>query len=144
MRKTKFVYRSFGKSMAPLINPGDLIFINKIEKNFIELGDIVLFVEKNKCLSHRVIGFFDNRLIIKGDNINETDRMLDRREVLGKVVKIKGCYGEIDLNHKAAKYFSLYFIFRSRLLYFTSGRLHRFLSGVLRGRKIIVKNILAH
>ena len=44
-----------GFSMTPLLRSGDRVFLQKVERNEVEPGDIVVFSRQGKKIAHRVI-----------------------------------------------------------------------------------------
>lgn len=73
-------------SMAPEINPGDWIIVKA--SNSIELKDIVTYNKSGEYITHRVIGAYNGTYVTKGDANNSTDDPIDKKQIVGEVVKI--------------------------------------------------------
>lgn len=76
-------------SMEPTIKIGDIV-IEKIVKDKEKLGknDIISYKKENTIITHRIIDIQDNYIITKGDYNNKTDTPFEKKEVIGKVIKI--------------------------------------------------------
>ena len=88
----KFCFNAPGKSMEPLIRSGDKIFISPVEKDSIQLGDILAFVhpQDGRVLAHRVVRIGDGKFYCKGDNINaQSDGWIPWEDVLGRVERVQ-------------------------------------------------------
>lgn len=71
-------------SMAPTIDTYDLIIV-KIDKNIKE-NDIVTFYYDNSFITHRVIEYkSDDMILTKGDANNANDKYISKDIVIGKV-----------------------------------------------------------
>jgi signal peptidase len=80
-------------SMIPVINPGDVILLRKIESKNLNVGDIIQFKKDNILISHRIIEVLDNNKDIeyrtKGDNNSTSDMELVKPEnIKGKLTKV--------------------------------------------------------
>lgn len=96
--------------MQPFINPGDRIFVEMTKTNNLNLGDIIVFMSKRKCLSHRIVMKKKGKLVTKGDNVKAADKPIRHNEILGKVTRIEGIHGLIDLEKKINKVFQFIFV----------------------------------
>jgi len=84
--------RILSGSMAPLIETGNQIFIEKISPSKIHIGDIITFWKGNILVTHRVI-----RKVRKGRNLYFIERgdrylrhsLIASRSLMGKVRQIK-------------------------------------------------------
>ncbi len=87
---TFFCYSIFNissGSMKEAIQVDDLI-ITKEEENLVE-GDIITFLQDDQIVTHRIIEVLDNgNFITKGDANNSKDKIVDKQNVIGKVIKI--------------------------------------------------------
>ena len=87
---TFFCYSIFNissGSMKEAIQVDDLI-ITKEEENLVE-GDIITFLQDDQIVTHRIIEVLDNgNLITKGDANNSKDKIVEKQNVIGKVIKI--------------------------------------------------------
>lgn len=80
-------------SMANTINPGDWIIV-KITKN-VKLDDIITYSQKGDFITHRVVETYKDSFITKGDANNSKDDVINKSQIVGKVVKILPCFGII-------------------------------------------------
>ncbi|MDX9871269.1 MAG: signal peptidase I [Clostridia bacterium] len=61
-------------SMEPLIHPGDVTILKKIDKEEIKTGDVIHFRKDNYFITHRVVEILDSRKYkTKGDNNEAID-----------------------------------------------------------------------
>ena len=76
-------------SMQGSLNKGDIVIIDKKERNF-KKGDIIAFKEDGKLVVHRVIKVYDetNKMYqTKGDANNKRDaQIVTKKSSFGKVV----------------------------------------------------------
>ena len=108
-----------GWSMAPLIKPGHRLLINFKPKNY-KLGDIVIFLKKDKVVAHRIIKTKKNKnllFLLKGDNTSSLDGWFTSGEILGRVEKIIYPNYKIDLTKKKSKIFNHLLVAYSQLNY---------------------------
>ena len=73
-------------SMYPTIEIGDVVIVeitNDVEKN-----DIIVYIDGESIITHRLIEKNENELIAKGDANNSEDKPINKNMVLGKVIKI--------------------------------------------------------
>ena len=73
-------------SMSGTIEAEDLIIVeltNNVKKN-----DIITFKSNDSFITHRVIEVRDNILITKGDSNNSVDNPINKKQVIGKVIKV--------------------------------------------------------
>lgn len=73
-------------SMEPVISQNDIIIIKK-QKDY-QLEDIVTFKKDNAYITHRVTEKRGETFVTKGDANNAKDVAIDKKEIIGKVVKI--------------------------------------------------------
>lgn len=73
-------------SMHPTIGIGDVVIV-KITKE-VEENDIIVYIDGESIITHRLIEKNDNELIAKGDANNSEDKPINENMVLGKVIKI--------------------------------------------------------
>lgn len=141
LTKLHYIAKGQGNSMKPVINPGDKVFIEKAKIKNIKVGEIVVFYQNKKLVAHRVTRIKNKHIITKGDNSFFFDRPLKQNEVLGKVVKIEGKYGILNLSSRIAKIFMYWFLFHSLVTCYLPFWFRTVLFKILRGRKFIVKII---
>lgn len=84
-----------GRSMEPLLQTGDLVFVIKASPDDIHVGDVIVYKRPNgEYVIHRVIkviGNGDSMLIVtKGDNNPVPDGNIPVDWVAGKVISIDG------------------------------------------------------
>ena len=70
--------------MKPAMDPGDVIFIKKINVDNLKAGDIITFQKEEFIATHRIIKFEDKSIITQGDNNNLADDPLTKENVIGK------------------------------------------------------------
>lgn len=81
-------------SMEPMIKPGDLVLVQKVDGAEVRLGDVIQFYdpERKLYITHRVIAFNHadkTTLTTKGDNNTSADRdPVSFGQVKGKVLKV--------------------------------------------------------
>jgi len=74
-------------SMWPVLKKGDLILIKGvINKEEIEIGDIVVFKNAKGFTIHRVIQLNEDTLVSKGDANNVKDKPVKYEDVIGKLL----------------------------------------------------------
>ena len=73
-------------SMEPTIKQNDIIIVKMNDKY--EIDDIITFEKDNAYIKHRVIMINDNNVITKGDANNTNDVAIDKKLILGRVIKI--------------------------------------------------------
>ena len=73
-------------SMYPTIEIGDVVIV-KITKE-VEKNDIIVYIDGESIITHRLIEKDGDKLIAKGDANNSEDKPIDENMVLGKVTKI--------------------------------------------------------
>ena len=73
-------------SMLPTIEIGDVV-ITKITKD-VEENDIIVYIEDDDIITHRLIEKNEERLITRGDANNSEDKPIEENMIIGKVVKI--------------------------------------------------------
>ena len=74
-------------SMKDAINPGDWIIVKSTSS--IKLNDVITYKQGKDFITHRVIGAYNDTFITKGDANNSKDEPIDKKQIVGKVVKIK-------------------------------------------------------
>lgn len=73
-------------SMYPTIEIGDVVIV-EITKDVKE-NDIIVYIDEESIITHRLIEKNDNKLIARGDANNSADMPIDENMLLGKVIKI--------------------------------------------------------
>ena len=73
-------------SMEPVIKQNDIIIVHK--QNNYKVDDIVTFKSEKAYVTHRIVSKRGNTIITQGDANNTKDVAIDRKDIIGKVVKI--------------------------------------------------------
>ena len=73
-------------SMSPTMEIGDVVIV-KITKQ-VEENDIIVYIDGENIITHRLIQINDNQLIAKGDANNSEDKPIQQDMVLGEVIKV--------------------------------------------------------
>jgi signal peptidase I len=74
-------------SMWPELKIGDLVLVQAVKKEAIQIGDIVVYKNKNGFTIHRVIEMKENVLTTKGDANNISDSPIEFKEIIGKTLE---------------------------------------------------------
>ena len=76
-------------SMEDKLKIGDIIIVDIIDsKDVLKEEEIISYTEEGKIITHRIVEIDENSIITKGDANNTTDDPIERKQVIGKVVKI--------------------------------------------------------
>lgn len=78
-------------SMKDAINPGDWIIVKA--SSSIKLNDVITYKQGEEFITHRVIGAYNDTFVTKGDANNTKDDPIDKKQIVGKVVKIIPYFG---------------------------------------------------
>ena len=73
-------------SMFPTIEIGDVVIVELTQE--VKPNDIIVYIDGESIITHRLIEKNDNELIAKGDANNSEDKPIQKDMVLGKVIKI--------------------------------------------------------
>ncbi len=73
-------------SMSPTIKVGDVV-ITKLTKEVKE-NDIIVYIDGNNIITHRLIEKNGNKIITRGDANNSEDKPIEEKMIIGEVVKI--------------------------------------------------------
>lgn len=79
-------------SMAPTVNVDDMLLVKLTDD--IEKDDIITYKKDDNFITHRVIEANGNKIITKGDSNNSEDKIIEKEDVLGKIVKIFPGFGK--------------------------------------------------
>jgi signal peptidase I len=100
--------RVSGQSMAPLVERGDLVLVQRANLKDLRRGDLVLVEQGGGFLVHRLVaaprrgarscGPDAHQVQTKGDNASYADLPLPTQEVLGRVVAVEKGGGMIELD----------------------------------------------
>lgn len=78
-------------SMADTINIGDWIIVKY--QRAINLDDIITYEQNGNFITHRVVEVYKESLVTKGDYNNSKDKPINKKQVIGKVIKILPNFG---------------------------------------------------
>ncbi|MFB0564455.1 MAG: signal peptidase I [Candidatus Aminicenantaceae bacterium] len=86
-----FRFRARGFSMFPFIKDGDVITVDSLSGGKPRLGDVLVYVNPRtrKIVVHRMIGKRRDCYIIKGDNTPDSDGIIPRENILGRVKRVE-------------------------------------------------------
>lgn len=107
-KRKNFQLLTKGISMKPLLLPGDIVSIKKINFLSVKVNDIILVHKKNASFIHRVIFKTNKFVITKGDANFETDGKIFNKNILGKIYSIKRNNKDIKLNDIYFYYSSIF------------------------------------
>lgn len=82
-----------GTSMAPALQPGDLIVVRQEPIVEISAGEVVLFERMGRLFAHRVVekssGSSELVLVTRGDRLKNNDAPVSAAELLGRVALVE-------------------------------------------------------
>ena len=82
---TAFVVKT--ESMYPVLLTNDIVLVDLEDRNY-QVNDILSYKSKNYVITHRVKEINNDKLILRGDANNSDDPEIDKKDVVGKVVRI--------------------------------------------------------
>lgn len=90
--------------MYPLMPSGAQILVKAIECSLIRVGDIVLYVDQNQLIAHRIfqINLIQNQCLQGGDNALVTS-VIPLENIIGVVEKIRVNGKEVDLKNRTGR-----------------------------------------
>lgn len=81
-----------GRSMWPLIQPGDQVLVKHGYAN-VRRGDVIVFLQQEKLVAHRLLCIHKDcpttTFVTKGDNTSYLDSPVRADQIVGRVLKIK-------------------------------------------------------
>ena len=83
-------YTVLSDSMRPALNSGDLVLVGSPDHLFvnrIEPGNIVTYQRNEALITHRVVSVMGDRLVTKGDALEDPDPWQ-----VSRLSDVKGCY----------------------------------------------------
>jgi len=89
--------RVSGSSMAPLIEPGDVVLVRHARLADLRRGDLLLIEQEGAFLVHRLVAADAHGVRTKGDNASHADSPIAPQDVLGHVVAVEKDGRRIDL-----------------------------------------------
>jgi len=81
--------RVSGDSMAPLIEPGDVVLVRHVNPEDLRRGDLILVEQGGAFLTHRLVTADGHRVQTKGDNASHADPPVLPQDVLGRVMGVE-------------------------------------------------------
>lgn len=90
-----------GRSMQPLLRPGDRVVVEAFEAERLSCGDLLLIRRPADLVTHRLIAREGDRFVTKGDASPCPDLPVLPEAVLGRVVAVEKGAGRLDLNSPA-------------------------------------------
>jgi len=86
-----FRFRAKGFSMSPLIKDGDILIVEPRGGKRLHPGDTIAFINpmNGKPVVHRIIRLDRGFVVVKGDNVAETDGLIPEGDVLGIVASVE-------------------------------------------------------
>lgn len=78
-------------SMEDAINIGDWIIVKSGSK--FKLNDVVTFEQNGEFITHRIVEVHNNTYVTRGDANNSKDDPINKKQVIGRVVKILPHFG---------------------------------------------------
>jgi len=81
--------RVSGDSMAPLIEPGDVVLVRHVNPEDLRRGDLILVEQGGAFLTHRLVTAGAHRVRTKGDNASHADPPVLPQDVLGRVMGVE-------------------------------------------------------
>lgn len=78
--------RMNGKSMHPLLQPGDILTAKRAAANELKRGEIIIVRDEQGLLTHRLLAIQDNNLFTKGDALCLPDTPQPCTTLIGRVV----------------------------------------------------------
>lgn len=83
-------FEARGSSMNPFIKNGDLITISPLFCSAPEIGEVVAFRDPaDRLLVHRVVGKKRQGYLIKGDNVENPDGVIQSENILGRLTAVR-------------------------------------------------------
>ncbi len=78
-----------GRSMSPLLRPGDFVYVQIILHDRLKLGDIVVFTLDQHLMTHRLVSASPHGFRTKGDAALSADSYQDWSSLIGRVVSFE-------------------------------------------------------
>ena len=90
-----------GRSMLPLIRPGDIVVVEPVSPTKLRHGDIVAVRRADDIVTHRLMTPTDNgQVITKGDNMRGSDAPRAVTQVVGRIVALERNGAAVDLTSR--------------------------------------------
>lgn len=78
------------ESMWPTLKKNDMVFIGKVEKEDLKIGDIIVFKNERGFTIHRIVSIESDILTTKGDANNISDLPIGYNEIIGRTLNYGG------------------------------------------------------
>jgi signal peptidase I len=78
-----------GTSMLPLLKPGDVVVLQRVESHRLQKGDLVVVRREHDLVTHRLVWQRAGQWLTKGDNLRYMDPPIDEQAILGKVIAVE-------------------------------------------------------
>jgi len=101
--------KTFGYSMMPILQDGDVVSIQKVSLESLRINDIICFRQKNRLVTHRVVYKTKSYVITKGDNNPVSDGKILKNKILGKISAIERKEQKFDIDDLYLFQSSIYF-----------------------------------
>jgi len=82
-----FVISTAGSCMRPWIWPGGAILVRRCGVGDLRIGDIAVWFDGHRLISHRVVAVDGARFVTKGDATTAPDRPAEASQLLGRVIR---------------------------------------------------------
>ena len=76
-------------SMWPALKEGDLVLIKAVEKEELEIGDVIVYQNVKGFTVHRIVKLNEDTLVTKGDANNVNDSPIEYGQIIGKLVELR-------------------------------------------------------
>ncbi len=115
----KIRFRVTGKSMVPVIVPGDLLTVAPIEGDNIRLGQIVMIItDQGRTIVHRLVSLhaMGNKNFIQtcGDNASVKDKPVEKQQVLGRIIEIQRGGKRVDSSRFLNRIRAFWYLLRAQ------------------------------
>jgi signal peptidase I len=114
--KIQHSIRATGLSMYPTIMPGWWIFTNPINNTKLQIGEIVVFAQKDELVLHRIVQINANKILTQGDHNHTHDTWLQRDEILARATHADFFGKRTNLHTNLRNKLKAIYLYRSKLL----------------------------
>lgn len=87
-----------GASMLPLLRDGDRVELLPLAPERLRRGDLLVFRQGEHLVVHRLVARRGGCWIARGDNLPQADPPIPRAAILGRVRRVDGAAGLLDLD----------------------------------------------
>jgi len=89
-----------GASMLPFLQEGDRLLLLPLSDGEPRMGDLLVFVQGEHLVVHRLLGRDGDRLCLAGDALGQADPSVDRDALLGRASTLVCRWGRADLDQR--------------------------------------------